>query len=207
MIIVFGNQKGGCGKTTNCIQFANYLAYLGKSCVVLDVDFQKSIVDRRQQDIENFDNQPLYEVVDADMKDVAKTIADFKAIDDGHLLIDLPGRIDDEALVTILQTADVVVVPFRYDRLTMDSTALFIKIMEYYKVKAKVFFLPNNIESSVKYETKEQVQEILKSYGTVTDEIPSRVIMQRLYTIDIEKRAIEVVSKAYDCIIQNANIQ
>ena len=25
MIILFGNQKGGCGKTTNCIQFANYL--------------------------------------------------------------------------------------------------------------------------------------------------------------------------------------
>ena len=146
-------------------------------------------------------------MVDADIKDVAKTIEDFKAINDGHLLIDLPGRVDDEGLITILKNADVVVVPFRYDRLTMDSTALFIKIMEYYKITAKVFFLPNNIESSVKYETKEQVQEILKSYGTVTDEIPSRVIMQRLYTIDIEKKAIDIVSKAYECIIQNAHIQ
>lgn len=187
MIIVFGNQKGGCGKTTNCIQFANYLAYKGKNCVVLDVDFQKSIVDRRNQDLENFDNKPLYEVIDAEMNDVAKTIADFKEINDGHLLIDLPGRVDDEALITILQNADVVIVPFRYDRLTMDSTALFIKIMEYYKIKAKIFFLPNNIESSVKYETKEQVKEILKEYGMITDEIPSRVIMQRLYTIDIER--------------------
>ena len=79
--------------------------------------------------------------------------------------------------------------------------------MEYYKIKAKIFFLPNNIESSVKYETKEQVKEILKEYGMITDEIPSRVIMQRLYTIDIEKKAIEVVSKAYDCIIENAGIQ
>lgn len=207
MIIVFGNQKGGCGKTTNCIQFANYLAYLGKSCVVLDVDFQKSIVDRRRQDLISYANEPRYEVVDADMNDVAKTIEDFKAINDGHLLIDLPGRIDNEALITIIQNADVVVVPFRYDRLTMDSTGLFIKIMEYYKVKAKIFFLPNNIESSVKYETKEQVKEILKDYGTITDEIPSRVIMQRLYTIEIEKKAIEVVSKAYDCIIQEAQIQ
>ena len=207
MIIVFGNQKGGCGKTTNCIQFANYLACLGKSCVVLDVDFQKSIVDRRRQDLISYANEPRYEVVDADMNDVAKTIEDFKAINDGHLLIDLPGRIDNEALITIIQNADVVVVPFRYDRLTMDSTGLFIKIMEYYKVKAKIFFLPNNIESSVKYETKEQVKEILKEYGTITDEIPSRVIMQRLYTIEIEKKAIEVVSKAYDCIIQEAQIQ
>ena len=207
MIIVFGNQKGGCGKTTNCIQFANYLAELGKSCVVLDVDFQKSIVDRRKQDVATYSNLPQYEVVDADMKDVAKTIEDFKSINDGHLLIDLPGRIDNEALITILQNADVVVVPFRYDRLTMDSTALFIKVMEYYKVNAKIFFLPNNIESSVKYETKEQVNEILKNYGTITDEIPSRVIMQRLYTITIEKKALDVVSKAYNCIIENAQIQ
>lgn len=207
MIIVFGNQKGGCGKTTNCIQFANYLAYKGKSCVVLDVDFQKSIVDRRQQDIESYDNNPQYEVIDADMKEVAKTMGDFKEIDDGHLLIDLPGRIDDESLITILKNADVVVVPFRYDKLTMDSTALFIKIMEYYKISPKIFFLPNNIESSVKYETKEQVKEILSQYGSVTDEIPSRIVMQRLFTIDIEKKAIDVVSKAYDFIIENAGIK
>ena len=31
MIILFGNQKGGCGKTTNCIQFANYLVEKEKS--------------------------------------------------------------------------------------------------------------------------------------------------------------------------------
>ena len=34
MIILFGNQKGGCGKTTNCIQFANYLVEKGKEVLV-----------------------------------------------------------------------------------------------------------------------------------------------------------------------------
>ena len=47
MIILFGNQKGGCGKTTNCIQFANYLVEKGKEVLVLDLDFQRSLSDRR----------------------------------------------------------------------------------------------------------------------------------------------------------------
>ena len=51
MIILFGNQKGGCGKTTNCIQFANYLVEKGKEVLVLDLDFQRSLSDRRKEDI------------------------------------------------------------------------------------------------------------------------------------------------------------
>ena len=49
MIILFGNQKGGCGKTTNCIQFANYLVEKGKEVLVLDLDFQRSLSDRRKK--------------------------------------------------------------------------------------------------------------------------------------------------------------
>lgn len=49
MIILFGNQKGGCGKTTNCIQFANYLVEKGKEVLVLDLDFQRSLSDRRKR--------------------------------------------------------------------------------------------------------------------------------------------------------------
>lgn len=39
MIILFGNQKGGCGKTTNCIQFANYLVEKGKEVQTLNDKF------------------------------------------------------------------------------------------------------------------------------------------------------------------------
>ena len=63
MIILFGNQKGGCGKTTNCIQFANYLVEKGKEVLVLDLDFQRSLSDRRKEDIATYDNEPKYEVI------------------------------------------------------------------------------------------------------------------------------------------------
>ena len=42
MIITFGTQKGGAGKTTLAIAFANYLALQDKKINVFDFDFQKS---------------------------------------------------------------------------------------------------------------------------------------------------------------------
>lgn len=207
MIIVFGNQKGGCGKTTNCIQFANYLAEKGIDSLVLDLDFQQSITDRRKEDLEMYDNEPRYEVIHTSIEQVASVIKDFGTVNDGHLIIDLPGKLDDDTLTSILQSADVVVCPFRYDKLTMDSTALFIKVLEYLKVKAKLFFLPNNINKSIRYETKQQVIEILSNIGFVTKEIPSRVAMERVNTLVINNEAVEVVTEAYDYIINEAGIK
>lgn len=207
MIIVFGNQKGGCGKTTNCIQFANYLAEKGIDSLVLDLDFQQSIADRRKEDLEMYDNEPRYEVIHTSIEQVASVIKDFGTVNDGHLIIDLPGKLDDDTLTSILQSADVVVCPFRYDKLTMDSTALFIKVLEYLKVKAKLFFLPNNINKSIRYETKQQVIEILSNIGFVTKEIPSRVAMERVNTLVINNEAVEVVTEAYDYIINEAGIK
>ena len=77
MIILFGNQKGGCGKTTNCIQFANYLVEKGKEVLVLDLDFQRSLSDRRKEDIATYDNEPKYEVIQTDISNVAKIISVF----------------------------------------------------------------------------------------------------------------------------------
>ena len=44
MIILFGNQKGGCGKTTNCIQFANYLSRKRKRSSSIGFRFSAFII-------------------------------------------------------------------------------------------------------------------------------------------------------------------
>lgn len=206
MIIVFGNQKGGCGKTTNCIQFANYLAELGKQFIVLDLDFQRSLSDRREADLNTYDNKPKYEIIASNLENVAQFFDDYKTIDDGIVLIDLPGKIDDNALGTILREADIIICPFRYDKLTMDSTGFFIKLLVHLKVKAKLFFLPNNIKKVVRYETKEEIIKRLGNFGFVTKEIPDRVAMERVNTLLIDNECINVVKESYDYIIEKGNI-
>lgn len=206
MVIVFGNQKGGCGKTTNCVQFANYLAELGKEVLVLDLDFQRSISDRRTSDLETYDNTPKYEVIKGDLSKVASLLNDFSSVNKGILLIDLPGKIDDDAIGVILKAADMIICPFRYDKLTMDSTGLFIKILQYLKVKAQIVFLPNNIRTSVRYETKEQITKILSNIGTVTKDIPQSVSMERINTLLIDSSCIRIVKDAYDKVIEIGNL-
>ena len=54
VIVTFANQKGGVGKTTLCIAFANYLFSKGVRVTVIDADFQHSIVKRRNADIKEY---------------------------------------------------------------------------------------------------------------------------------------------------------
>lgn len=50
VIVTFANQKGGVGKTTLCVTFANYLVKKGVRVVVIDCDFQHSIMKCRKAD-------------------------------------------------------------------------------------------------------------------------------------------------------------
>lgn len=64
VIVTFANQKGGVGKTTLCVTFANYLVTMGVRVIVVDCDFQHSIVKCRKADIKKYGEQHmLYEVV------------------------------------------------------------------------------------------------------------------------------------------------
>ena len=53
--IVFANQKGGVGKSTLCILFANYLAYKKQDVCIIDTDLQKTIAGQRTKDLQIFE--------------------------------------------------------------------------------------------------------------------------------------------------------
>ena len=209
MIIVFANQKGGVGKSTCCIQFANYLSEQGIGVVVADLDFQQSIHNHRKNDKEQWSEMPEpFDVVPVQLEKAVSVIEEFKMIDDGYLLIDLPGKIDDESVIDVLSGADIIICPFRYDELTVESTMIFgVAARTYLKLDVPMFFVPNNIRSGVRYDLKRQVYEMMSKIGIVTKEIPQSVKMERISTLFIESGAKKIVEDAFEEIITKGEIR
>jgi chromosome partitioning protein len=198
MNIIIGNQKGGTGKTTHTILFSNYLALeKQKEPLILDMDFQGSIKTRWDQDVEIFDNEPLYEVVQLDLNSFSGIYEKLKGTD-GYVIIDLPGKIDDNNLVLVFEQADLVICPYSYDKLTFESTIVFAQVVRHINAEVPLVFLPNRLKAKVNYLIKSQVNEALSTYGTIAPEIPDRIALQRIDCFSISEQTKSAVSEAYE---------
>ena len=200
MNIIIGNQKGGVGKTTHAILLANYLSLeKQKELLILDMDFQGSIKTKWDQDLEIFDNEPLYEVVQLDLESFS-SIFDKLNSTSGYVIIDLPGKIDDNNLVFVFEQADVVICPFSYDKLTFESTIVFAQVIRHINMEVPIIFLPNRLKATVNYSIKKQVDQALSQFGTIAPVIPDRISLQRLDCFTISENALNAIEKTYEFI-------
>jgi chromosome partitioning protein len=206
MNIIFGNQKGGVGKSTLCIMLANYLTLVKKKQVlVIDMDFQKSINEQRKFDLtKNSDreNSKPYEILVMDTEDYPKYAEQLKKLND-YILIDLPGRLDDESLIPILKDAHYIICPFFYEIKSVLSTMNFSKFVKFLDEKKAIFFVPNRLKAGTKYETKEDVDALLMGVGMITNGISDRVTLSRLSTFDISEEQKGIVEEVFDFLYKN----
>lgn len=197
VLVTFANQKGGVGKTTLCATFANFLVTMGVRVIIIDSDFQHSIVNRREADIRKYGEQHLpYEVigVDANDKDTIVSLME-KLRNEPSLdvvLIDSPGSLKAGGLTTMFANSDYLVVPYHYDVTTIPSTATFLllitKLQESIKnMNARLIMVPNMNDSRVGKKSElliwEKTQETFSRYGLVTEKIPKRADMERFSTM------------------------
>ena len=200
MNIIIGNQKGGVGKTTHAILLSNYLVLKKqKDLLILDLDFQGSIKTKWEQDLEIFDNEPLYEVMQLDLQKINSIFASLNNTD-GYVIFDLPGKIDDNNLVTVYQNADLVICPFSYDKLTFESTLVFTQVIRHINVDVPIVYLPNRLKMSVNYTIRKKVDNVLSTYGEIAPAISDRVVLQRLNCLTFSESEASVLTKAYDFI-------
>src|SRR5690606_16756760 len=167
MVILFGNQKGGAGKSTLALLCANYLSLAKKERVtVLDMDYQKSLLSR-YNDAKQLESSEPYEVIYGDLEKFPMVYDVLYSERQHNSSIDLPRQLDDDSLIPVLEPADVIVVPFHYDKMTFQSTELFASIAKEYNEKAQMIFIPNLIKSSVRYDLKSAVDAHLSQYGII----------------------------------------
>jgi chromosome partitioning protein len=209
MIIVLANQKGGVGKSTHCALFAYYLSKKGKEVHVLDMDFQKtlermrasdlSVVEEREKEERLFDNPLNYTV---DYLPDEKILAALKIAEkdtNSVYLFDMPGNLGRENVIKALAKADFIITPFQYDRVTLDSTAVFTQIISKFRLKAKIIFLPTNIDNRVKLSVKKQVDDLLKAYGVIAPIVYQRNEMKKnISTLEPSKFLQDFLQPTYD---------
>jgi chromosome partitioning protein len=206
MKIIFGNQKGGVGKTTLAILFANYLVEKNRKVIAIEMDVQKSIATTRRNEIEEGVNlKAPYEIVFKALADYPKFAEALKNTNI-NLVIDLPGKLDDPHLVPILKDADIIVCPFDYDLRSFVSTGTFASVVKQLDASKEIIFIPNRIRTSINYELKDKVHEKLSSLGTITKPITERVALKRLSTFGNREDQNAIVGKIFDLIIEKIKI-
>ena len=194
VIVTFANQKGGVGKTTLCVTFANYLVTKGVRAVVIDCDFQHSILKCRKADIKKYGEEAVpYDVLAYEANDKqAMTALMEKLHNDPSIdvvLMDSPGSLKAEGLIPMFVNSDIIVVPFHYDLVTVPSTASFLLFIDRLRravggrMKARLFIVPNLHDGRVgkrsELELWENTGKTFANYGLVTDKIPKRADMER----------------------------
>ena len=219
VIVTFANQKGGVGKTSLCVTFANYLVTKGVRVVVIDCDFQHSIMKCRKSNIKRYGEELIpYEVWSYEVNDNnAMTSLVEKLHNDPEIdvaLMDSPGSLMANGLVPMFVNSDIIVVPFHYDLVTVPSTASFLMFLDRLrkmvgaKMKARLFIVPNQHDLRVGRRSElllwDNTRETFSNYGYVTAKIPKRADMERFSTIAGLDMALpiaaQVFDKLYSCI-------
>lgn len=212
--IVFANQKGGVGKSTLCMLFANYLAWKKMDVCVIDTDLQKTIKMQRKKDLEIYDDQEEpYEVQDFDVQDpeLMQQLMDSAAETEGYVLFDSPGNVSEDGLVPMFTNADYIICPYEYEEKTLDSTGTFVQVINalrlaYPTMQAKLFFVPNRIDVRIgtadELRMWKQTDAIFKQLGSVTPRITARASLKRINTMEITSAQRDAVRQTFEFIIR-----
>lgn len=182
MVIIIGNQKGGAGKSTLTLLLANYLT-LTKKCkvTVIDMDYQQSI-SQKYEKAKILENREPYEVIEASLEHYPAMAETIKQSPKDIILIDLPGKLDDDGLIAVFKSAHLVICPFAYDEFSFESTVFFSLVLRKINPDVSIAYVPNRIKANVKYEIQMEVEEQLANFGKITMPIPDRVDFQRTNT-------------------------
>ncbi|GAA3989550.1 ParA family protein [Mucilaginibacter dorajii] len=198
MICLFGNQKGGVGKSTLTVLSGNYLS-LAKDwpVTIIDMDYQQSISQKFEK-AKVLENDEPYDVMAATLETFPVLSNVLTKSKRDAILIDLPGKLDDDGLIPVFKCADLVICPFSYDEFTFESTVLFAVVLKKVNPKVQVVFIPNRIKANVKFEIMSEVNEQLSKFGKITAAIPDRIDFQRITTFQTPLSLYSVITPVFE---------
>lgn len=209
MIVTFATQKGGSGKTTLAIAFANYIALTTERKVtVYDFDYQKSFFTKWTEDESAADKkEALYtvSVVDKDQPFEDLDIL-FRQHDSEDIFIyDLAGTLDAQ-YSEVLTYSNFVVTPFEYSDVSTQSTLVFINFLHLINSEADSVFIRSRYEKNYHYPNQEVMDKEISRYGhLLTDPVYKRNCLQIITTRGLTSEQKRAVASPFDELIKLIN--
>ncbi|WP_312076315.1 ParA family protein [Chryseobacterium sp.] len=209
MIITFATQKGGTGKTTLAIAFANYIALNSKRNVnVFDFDFQKSFYHKWKED-ELLDIPKLYDVEIIDEENEQpfsdfETLIELKESEEINIF-DLAGTLDMK-YSDLLIYSDFIVIPFEYSNVSAKSTLVFINFLGLLESQAERVFIRSKYDKGYKYLNQEGMDAEISRYGILLKSpVFKRNCLQALDTRKLTYEQKYAVQKSFTELIEHIN--
>ena len=209
MIITFATQKGGAGKTTLAIAFANYVSGISERKIkVYDFDFQKSFYNKWQEDEES-ENPKIYNVESigdddqSPFKDLEEII-NLKESEDVYLF-DLAGTLD-EKYSDILIYSDFIIIPFEYSDISVKSTFVFKNLLGLLESEAERIFIRSKYDKGFRYLNQKEMDEEISKYGMLVESpVYKRNCLQIINTRKLSYEQKNAVKKPFNEIIEYIN--
>ena len=209
VIISFGGLKGGTGKTTLCSLFATYCCEQGLPVVVMDADTQRSIEKNRFDDMGYRNISTPWRIWPLHLDDTLQDRLNRLGRVPGIVLIDCPGSVDKDSLKYVYHSSDVIVMPFRFDRMNVRETSTFAENVKVIS-KAKRLFLPNMV---TQYDDKreelksaiEQANAALGKHGQVLPCIADSLDVRVSNTLGMNYKQRRAVREAFNAIVEIIN--
>ena len=209
MIITFATQKGGTGKTTLAIAFANYISGLSERKIkVYDFDFQKSFYYKWKED-EQSDLPKLYEV-ETIGEDEEQPFSDFETLinlkeSDEINLFDLAGTLDQK-YSDLLIYSDFIIIPFEYSDVSVKSTLVFKNMLGLLESEAERIFIRSKYDKGYKYRNQREMDQELAKYGLLLENsVHKRNSLQSINTRTLNYDQKNAVKRPFNEIIEQIN--
>lgn len=203
--ILFASRKGGTGKSTLCAMVANHLALSGKEIAVIDCDNCNTLTWKRKSDkkLLSEDEDPPYQIISPE--EYYGNREKYENYD--YILIDNQSTVSDV-------TAGIIVVPFLYSEMVLDSTFKFIKNLKTHGHE-EIIFVPYEVagykQVIKKKDTIETVKWILGIFGKIVPKVGYGRVMEQVSTIKntVEQNLLikDFINTIFpDCTIQESEV-
>ncbi|MDN3607685.1 ParA family protein [Kaistella yonginensis] len=209
MIITFATQKGGTGKTTLAIAFANYISKISdRNINVFDFDYQRSFYQKWKED-ELLDLPKLYDVEIIGQEE-EQPFSDFETIlelkkSEEIYLFDLAGTLDVK-YSDLLIYSDFIIIPFEYSDVSAKSTLVFVNFLGLLESQANRIFIRSKYDMSYKYLNQEGMDAELSKYGNLLENpVYKRNILQTIHTRGLSYWQKNAVKNSFNELITYIN--